>query len=324
MHRRLFCVLIFVGSLAWSQASLARTFVIPRHFATIQEAVDSSHVADGDTLIVERGRHAGAVLTKTLVIIGRPGAVIDSGPVFIADYPCVGDMRIGFQLGFSGEHEGSGSVIRNLVFDNLEFPVYGFEVDDVSVSDNDMRNPIQGVTNRGGRGWRIVKNHIRDMRTANGGGIGIFITDADLRPGGVVNNDISGNAITGTLQVSSCDFGGYDGIGVALNADFRYGALGAEAISENLISWNKIHLISDAPSIVDVVGIVLEDSRNEEEFDPVVFDNVILFNDLRRMENPLIFAPAWLEDANFAAMNWLAHSGHEGHGKTRWNRPRER
>lgn len=298
-------LLIIAGILSFAPGVWARTYWIPGHFDTIQEAVDSAEVADGDRLIIRPGRHAGAVLHKRLIISGRPGAIIDSGPVFIAAYPCIGDMRIGFQLGFNGEQEGSGSVIRNLVFDNLAFPVYGRDVDGVRVIGNTMYNPIQGVTNRGGSNWKIVHNRIRDLRTANGGGIGIFITDASAREGGITHNSVSDNDITGTLHVSSCDNGGYDAIGVALNADFRNGLSGAEAIAENIISWNRIELVSEMPTVVDVVGIVLEDSRDDEQLPPLVVDNIVWFNDLHHLADALLFFPATLEDCNVAVMNWI-------------------
>lgn len=298
-------LLIVSGILSFAPGAWARTFYIPGHFETIQQAVDSADVVDGDRLLIRRGRHAGAVLNKRLVIAGRPGAIIDSGPIFIADYPCIGEMRIGFQLGFNGAGEGSGSTIQNLEFDNLAFPVYGRDVDDVRVIGNTMRNPIQGVTNRGGSDWRILYNRIRDLRTANGGGIGIFITDASAREGGVIGNHVSYNDLSGTVHVSSCELGGYDASGVVLNADFRNGAMGAEEISENIISWNRIALVSDAPSMIDVVGIVLEDSRNDDCSPPIIVDNIIWYNDLHRLDTAFLFAPTALEDSNVAVMNWI-------------------
>lgn len=304
-HYRWVNVLFIFGVVTFAGAAEARRWVIPRDFTTIQEAIDSEHVVDGDKLIIKRGRHAGAVVTKSLTIVGRWGAVIDSGPVLVADHPCIGDMQTGFMLGFDNPQQGRGSSIRNLFFDGVEFPVYGKNVDYVEVTGNVMVNPVQGVTIRGGSGWQISHNWIDDLRTANGGGIGVFVTDRDARAGGVAHNYVSYNSIVGTLNVSSCDGGGYSGGGVFINADFRNGSIGAEAIYENLVSWNRIDLVSDISSIVDVVGIALEDSRNDEDMEVIIFDNYIMFNNLYHLDTPMIFAPSLLEDENNFYMNWM-------------------
>ena len=291
--------------LARANPANAYAWLIPRDFDTIQQANDSSLVENGDQLIIQTGHHQGAVLTKSLIITGRRGAVIDSGPVFVAGIPCVGDMEAGFLLEADGTNDSSGTVIQNLFFDNLAFPVYGRNVDDVFVFANVIKAPIQGITSRGGQGWTIAGNWIHNMTTANGGGIAIFITDSATRPDGLFHHLVSHNAVTGILSVNSCDVGGYSGGGIILNADFRNGASGAEAIFENHISWNRISMVSDAPSVVDMVGIVLEDSRGDDEISPVVFNNTVVFNDLHRMETPLIFSPESLADENVVRWNWI-------------------
>ena len=300
----IFAVFLLVLLINVSDAN-AYAWLIPRDFDTIQDAVDSTLVENGDQLIIQRGRHAGAVVTKSLIITGRKGAIIDSGPVFIAEYPCVGDMEAGFLLQVDAPDGSSGAVIQNLVFDNLEFPIYGRNVDHIGVFANIMTNPIQGITTRGGQNWYIAGNWIRNMRTANGGGIAIYITDSDARPEGIFHHFVSGNTISGTLSVSSCDVGGYSGGGIILNADFRSGAGGAEAIYENYISWNRIRMVSDTPSVVDMAGIVLEDSRGDESVSAVIFDNAIFFNDLHTLGTPTIFSPETLMNENMMYWNWI-------------------
>ena len=281
----------------------ARPWSIPRDFDTIQNAVDNARVRDGDTLIVHRGRHAGAVITKSLRIMGRPGAIIDSGPVFIADYPCVGDMQAGFELGIDSPGTGNGTIIQNLVFDNVAFPVYAKNTDNLEIVGNIMVSPIQGITNRGGRQWRIHYNRIQNLRSANGGAIAIFLADSSAREGGVTHNLVEYNTISGTLAVNECDTGGYSGGGIFLNADFRNGANGAEAIFENIVSWNRIEIVSDTPEVVDAAGIVLDDS-SEATDPPIIFDNLIMFNDLHKMETAFVLAPESLATENIFYWNW--------------------
>jgi hypothetical protein len=271
----------------------AATWNVPGDFATIQEAIDDVGVLDGDKIIVGPGQHAGATVTKAVEIKGESGAIINSGPLLNAYNPCgTIVLNIGFQFGFAGDPPGSGATISQLKFEDVAFPVFSRGADDVTVTQCAMEDPIQGVTNWGGSRWEISHNTITNLRSADGGGIGILVGDSS---GGIVSdNFVSHNTISGTLHVAPCDGGGYDGTGIVLFADWRYGRDGALSIEYNRIVKNKISLTSDNPDIVNVHAIELTEHSNPG--DVVITNNAIGFNDLRGTESQIVLSPSSLDD----------------------------
>lgn len=286
------------------------TWYVPGDFATIQEAIDSSNVEAGDKIIVGLGNHAGATVTKAVEIKGEDGAIINSGPF---PWPPPRTFMAGFL--FPGGSVGSGATISHLLFETVEFPVFSRGANDVTVEHCTLLNPIQGISNWRGSGWQISHNEIIDLSTASGGGIGILIGDYLATVEGVNDNLVSHNKITGTLYVSSIDCGGYNGSGIVLYADFRWGMPGAKEIAYNRVVKNKISLTSDNPELVDVVAIELTDSRNDTTADPypVIFDNAIGFNDLRGTELQIALTPEELGDCNDISRNLGENRGHGLH-----------
>jgi len=289
----------------------AANWHVPGDFATIQAAIDSASVATGDTIIVHPGNHAGAVVKKAVEIKGQPGAVINSGPLLTTYQPCGTILLdIGFKFGFAGDPPGSGATISQLKFKDVAFPVFSRGADDVTVTHCVMEDPIQGVTNWSGSRWQISHNVITDLRSANGGGIGIIV--ADLSGGIVSDNVVSHNTISGTLHVASCDGGGYDGTGIVLFADWRYGRDGAELIEGNRIIHNKVILTSDNPDVVDVVAVELTEHSNPAPEDIVIKDNAIGFNDFRGTERQIVLSPTVLDNPMNAISRNLGNN--RGHG----------
>jgi len=276
---------------------------VPGDFATIQEAIDSSLVANGDTILVGPGSHAGAFVTKAVQIKGEGGAVIDSGPMHPAG------LSQGFRL-FAGS---DGTVISHLRFEVDLAIMNGAAVNDVTVTHCTFVNTIQGVSNWGGSGWTISHNDVTDLRTRNGGGIAILIGDRYATSGGLKGNVVSHNKISGVLHVDPNDGGGYNGTGIVLYADFRWGFLGAIAIADNRVVQNKISLVSDTPDVVDVAAIELTDSRDDAGADPVIFDNAIGFNDLRGTVLQMALTPESLADVNDISRNLGDNRGHGLH-----------
>jgi len=231
---------------------------------SVQEAVDAAGA--GDTINVKAGNHAGANVDTALTITGEPGAVINSGPVYgTGTYTeCSGHVAdYGFQILGPG---GSGTTINNLRFETVSFPVYGRGADDVTISGNTLINPLQGISNKAagtsGSRWLVTGNDIQDLRANNGGGIGIIMLENAL--GVVDDNVISGNSITGTLHVNSCESGGYEGTGIVVYADFRWypSFQGATSVSGNQVLNNTINLVSDTPAVLGVSGIELTNSKD--------------------------------------------------------------
>lgn len=266
------------------------TWNVPGDFNTIQDAIDSNDVLEGHIILVAAGSHAGATVTKAVEIRGESGAVINSGPKPWAARP----LMAGFLFASGGG--GDGATISNLLFETVEFPVFSRGADDVTVSGCTLANPIQGITNWHGSRWEISRNVIRDLRSLSGGGIGIFI---GCCLGGVSNdNVISRNKITGTLHVSAGDCGGYNGSGIVLYADYRWGYPGADEIAYNRVVKNTVSLVSDTPDVVDVVGIELTDTRDDETLDPVIFGNTVAHNDLRGTVLQIALTPENLDEVN--------------------------
>jgi len=189
----------------------------------------------------------------------------------------------------------------------------GAAVDNVTVDHCTFNNTIQAVSNWCGNSWQISHNVINDLRTRNGGGIGIMI--ADFSGGTVSDNVVSHNKIYGILHVDPEDGGGYCGTGIVIYADFRWGRLGAEAISFNRVVKNKVNLVSDTPDVVDVWACELSDTRDDPAADPfpVIFDNAIGFNDFRGSTNQIALTPVELEDYNLISRNLGDDRGHGLH-----------
>ncbi|MHC4693385.1 MAG: right-handed parallel beta-helix repeat-containing protein [Planctomycetota bacterium] len=293
----------------------AATWNVPGDFATIQDAIDSSLVIDGDRIMVGPGNHAGAIVTKAVEIKGEGSAVIDSGPLLTPYMPCTTIvLDIGFF--FAGGGAGSGATISHLKFEGPAFPVFSRGADDVTVTQCTMINPIQGVTNWAGNAWEISHNVITDLRSANGGGIGILVGVPRAMPDPpdivISDNVVSHNKITGTLHVASCDNGGYSGTGIVLYTDFRWGATGKKEVTKTRVVKNKVSLVSDNPEIVDVVAIELTDTRDDGTLKGV-YENAVGFNDMRGTVLQLALTPSNLDESNKISRNLGENRGHGLH-----------
>lgn len=289
-----------------AQPAIAAEWSVPGAFATIQQAVDDPAVAPGDTIVVGPGAHGGAIVTKSVEIVGQDGAAIVTGPI----------QQPGWAFGFLLMDGASGTTISHLEF-RVAFPVFNRAgrlpgtpgAHDVTVSHSTFVNPVQGVTNWGGSRWNISHNRIVDLRCRNGGGIGIFVGDFMGRA--VTDNVVAHNTVSGTLHVDPADKGGYSGTGIVLYADFRWQRDGG-SISWNRVVKNKVSLDSDTPNVVDVVGIELTDTRNIPG-QYVVRDNAIGFNDVRGTASQIVLTPDDLDRVNSISRNLGENRGHGLH-----------
>lgn len=282
-------ILLFSASFEFAKGKKT-IWTIPGNFATIQDAIDSPDVENGHTIFVYSGYHAGAFINKGVIIKGIGHAVINTGPLHPAG------LSMGFRL-FAGSDDA--------VFQNLEFEVdlaimNGGAVDFVTVDHCIFRNTIQAVSNWRGSFWQITHNEIIDLRTRNGGGIGILV--ADYTGGIVESNYIAHNKIYGTVHVDPGDGGGYCASGIVIYADFRWGGAGALEIKDNKVIKNKVGLVSDTPLVVDVWAFELTDTRDDPAL-IVIFENAIGFNDFRNTTNHIALTPLELEDYNSISRN---------------------
>jgi hypothetical protein len=303
--KKLMLVLVLLALLAVPSSAMAEepgnVWYVPGDFATIQEAIDSMMVANGDTIFVGPGNHAGALVNKAVEIKGEGGAVINSGPVHSS----------GLVQGFRLLAGSDGTAISHLRFEVDLAIMNGAAVNEVTVTHCTFVNTIQAISNWRGSGWEISHNEITDLRTRNGGGIGILV--ADYAGGIVSNNIVAHNKISGTLHVDPNDGGGYNGSGIVLYADFRWGGAGAKEISYNQVVKNKVSLVSDTPSVVNVVAFEMTDTRDDNTLDPVVFDNAIGFNDFRGTTLQITLTPEDLGNCNDISRNLGDNRGHGLH-----------
>ncbi len=270
-------------------------------YSTIQEAIDDPNGVE--KIKVCSGEYAGALVDKSVEIVGAGDVTINYGPVHGS----------GLIQGFRMLAGSDGSEISHLTFEVDLAIMNGAAVSDVSIHHNTFLNAIQAVTNWRGNGWTISHNRIVDLRTRNGGGIGILV--ADYLGGTVSGNVVSHNTIEGTLKVYEHDGGGYDGSGIVLYADFRWGGAGALAIKDNSVVKNTVSLVSDTPDVVDVHAFELTDTRDDVSAIPypVLFDNAIGFNDWRGTASQMVFMPEELEAENEISRNLGDYRGHGSH-----------
>ncbi len=265
----------------YSQKSLRKSSAwhIPGDFANIQEANDAAEVLNGDIIYMGRGNFAGALINKELHIMGENKNTKNNrnngGKTIIDDGPLHGSGNV---QGFRFLPGSDGASLSHLEFRTEGLDIMnGGAVNDVVIQFCEFHNSLQGISNWLGSGWNINNNRMTDLRTSNGGGIGILI--ADYTGGVVQNNIVENNTIEGKLHVSPTDGGGYAGTGIVMYADFRWGGAGALEIKNNIVTDNKVRLDSDNPLVVDAVGFELTDTRDDDTIDPVVlFDNIVTNN----------------------------------------------
>lgn len=303
-----FFALVLVLSLALMPGTPARaatTVSVPGDYPTIQAAINSPNVLDGDTILVGPGLHSGALVTKRLEIKGLDGAVINNGPLHGSG------MKQGFRL-MAGS---AGATISHLTFKTDLSIMNGAAVNNVTIEHNTFLGSVQAVSNWRGSGWTISHNNIVDLKTRNGGGIGVLL--GDYTGGTVEGNVVSHNKIGGTLLVGGwypnppgSEGGGYNGSGIVLYADFRWGSAGAAKIQNNRVVQNDISMKSNIPGLVDIVAIELTDSRDNGTLPPVILGNAIGFNDLRGTAIQMDLTPGNLGDSNSISRNLGNNRGH--------------
>jgi hypothetical protein len=222
-----------------------------KQFTKIQDAVDAAKA--NDVIKVWPGYYKGATVDKKLSI---RGVLVSDGNKNTWDGPTVnrGDELTegsGLQLGFQLVGRGTaGTKIVNFRFAKVAFPIYAKRVNEVSVLNNLMQNPVQGITNWMGSDWTITGNTIDDVHGANGGGYGIFLGLKGAEPA-LENCTISGNDIKGIGLAGDCSDCSLSSIGLYAESGVT------NAIQNNTITGNKIRLLrSDNESPV-VFGIAL-------------------------------------------------------------------
>lgn len=250
MNRK-FSLLVAAALLVSPGLSFGATWRVPGDFPTIQAAIDSYSVNDGDRIQVWPGEHAGALVSKSVEINGEGGAIISSGPAH----------RLGLSQGFRIVAGGEGAIFSQLTITADLGIMNGEAVDHVTVTECTFENTVQAISNWRGSGWEISHNTIKDLRSACGGGIGILISGYDFEGGVVTGNIVLHNKISGSLHVPAGDCGGYSGAGLVHFADFRIGSTGTESFRTASFVDNYVSLLSDTPDFVGVVALELTETE---------------------------------------------------------------
>ncbi|MCS6915384.1 MAG: hypothetical protein RMK29_03895 [Myxococcales bacterium] len=194
---------------------------VPADQPTLQAAVDAA--ADGDTILVDAGRYAGATVTKRLTILGQPGAE----PTLVgAGSPTGwGGLRVGLLLAAGAD----GTRIENLHLDGagvsdddtepLAIGIYGSHLRDVVIRGNTIFGTVQAITGTAANHWTIQDNVVSGFtafvcRTYCGGGSAIVLqvdrsegADPSLPANRPRNNIVRGNAIWGAVPTDLNAFG---------------------------------------------------------------------------------------------------------------------
>ena len=132
---------------------------MPDNFSTIQEAINSPSVLDGNTIIVGPGNFKGANVTQNVNIKGIGSTVINDGPYYGA---------FGYKIGFRFTTGSDGSTLSNLSF-STDFGVLSVgyaTVKNVTITHCEFINSIAAINISNGSGWNIQHNNIIGLRTS--------------------------------------------------------------------------------------------------------------------------------------------------------------
>ena len=182
--------------------AFAEVWHVPGDFDTIQEAIDSPKVVDGDKIFVGIGQWAGATVNKPVDIQGENGTVIISGPDVTGVF---GGLKL-----VTGS---AGAKISHLQFEpvqvgipgEIQVGIAGVGVADVTVTQCTFRNLGQGLLLFGAHGWKITHNEVYDQKFVYAptgapvrGGCGISLVNRDNSET-TIGNVIEHNKILGTV-----------------------------------------------------------------------------------------------------------------------------
>jgi len=208
-------------------------------FDTIQEAIDDPDTLDGHAIQVTEGEFAGAIVNKSLTILGSGS----KGPTIITSGVHYGGSAPNLETAFLLEPNADGSEIRDFTIacnstTNFYFAIFSREIDNVTIDSLIVDDAVQGISNSGGSNWTITNNVLTDTEASGGGGIGIYLS---VRPPNLKCND---NLVEGNIISSSSTEPGYTAPGICLAIDTRYGGYeiltGFEEVTNNLIVDNVI------------------------------------------------------------------------------------
>jgi hypothetical protein len=301
---KILSVLALISLLVFDTALGGEVWHVDEDFDTIQDAIDSPLVQDGDIIRVGPGYWAGATVSKAVEIEGDH-AVINDGPI-VPPYT----LRAGFL--FTSEGDGGGTSIRGFRFEGvqqpgfeddgyLDMPIFSGSTDNVTVEHNVMVGSLQAISNWNGSGWTIQHNKIDDLWcTPFDGGIGIVIGGSNNRS--AIQNVVQYNIIETDYCVLPPQFEAPATYGIVL-----YSVETGSEIKGNLILHNHSQVIGTPGIEINGIGFgIFVGSGSLEE----VTGNTIAFNDFRGSSLEMSFDPVETEDCNTISRNLGQNRGH--------------
>ena len=282
------------------------TWHVPGDFATIQDAVDSAQVSNGDRILVDAGNYAGAILDRPLVIKGTDGTIINSG----VPYKAGSSLLTAFRLdeGADGA-EVSHFTIPNDTASYYFFAIFARNVNQVSIHHLVITNSVQAITNYNGSEWQIAHNTITGTNAVNGGGIGILVNawdgsqDSEPDETEANNNVIEHNYTDGMVGDV-----GFSGPGICLSSGHGASQWPGGTLSGNIVYKNKcIHTGTNG------VGFEVDDVPYELIDNASITANTVAFNDFRGSTYPFL----WYGDVtvNSISRNFIDTGSNRGEGK---------
>lgn len=253
--------------------------IVPDDQLTIQAAINAA--SSGDTILVKAGTWAGAVVNKSVNVVGGylgGESTITSG----VPYKTSSSLETAFRLDAGAD----GAEIRDFTINcdssaSFYFAVFSRGIDDVVVDSLIVNGAVQGITNWGGSNWEITNNLLNRTVAAGGGGIGIFL--GATPPSYPV---CSGNLVQHNTVVATATAATYTTPGIVLALDLRYGAYddltGNEDLSSNEILNNQVAASGSVNTVgieVGVIGLEGNATRITATLG-LIHDNIIRHNTL--------------------------------------------
>jgi len=261
---------------------------VPDNYPTIQEAINSA--LPGDKIIVGPGEYYGAIVNKSVEIMGEGGAVIVDGPPYGLD----STINIGF---FLEAWTSSGATISGFTF-FVDLPVFGRVVDEVTVEHNIMNAPFQGVTCVCGNRWVIRYNDINGLTNLTAGGLGIWIVSSWILNLPANDNLVAFNKITADFPFS-----------IDINAGIALSSWGGQ-VTGNKVVYNRIVMTGWIGWTFAIAMAAWNQTLPPQTY---MLGNMIGFNDLRRSSYDFVFCyPPELVNYNVISRNLGENRAYDG------------
>lgn len=288
-------LVLFIALLLWAATSMAASHTaVPG--TSLQALIDSA--AAGDSIIVPSGTWRGSVtISKTLVIEGQTGAVIDgggSGTVVRILAPNVtvkgfeirgaGDDLSGPDAGIHVGKTAEGSLVSDNTVHTSAFGIWTHEVTKVRILKNRVIGTLEGHRTTRGNGIHLFDSDhlVVDGNHISGGRDGIYVSATEFT---TISNNLMEQTRYGVHYMFS-----YDNVLVgnrSINNTNGYAVMGSRRVTveDNLAKNNEHHGLLFRDVQYSPIRRNRLESNGEGLFfysstENTIVDNVIISNDV--------------------------------------------